>query len=121
MFLSAQILRYLVSGVINAVVTFAVIAGIETSIGNPYIANIGGFVAGAISGCLLHIRYTFSTKVSRFNALLYSVILVSGYFLNLSVLALALPYVKAQIAQVLSISAYICYSYSLQKNLYRKY
>lgn len=121
MYLPKQILRYVVSGAINAVVTFVVIAGIERSTGNPYTANVGGFVAGAISGCILHIRYTFSTKVSRFNALVYIVILISGYLLNLAVLATVIPYLKVQIAQVVSISAYICYSYFLQKYLYQQY
>jgi putative flippase GtrA len=121
MFVSKEVLRYLLSGVINAVVTFAVIAGISISTGNPYTANVGGFVAGAISGSILHIRYTFSTRLSGFNLLIYALVLVSGYFLNLAVLAIALPYLKVQIAQVISIGAYICYSYSVQKHLYRKY
>ncbi len=120
-FLSKEVFRYLLSGVINAVVTFAVIAAIGVSTGNPYAANVGGFISGAISGCILHIRYTFSTRLSRFNALVYILVLISGYSLNLAVLIIILPYLKVQIAQVISISTYICYSYSLQRYLYRKY
>ena len=120
-FLSKEVLRYFLSGTINAGVTFAVIAAIGISTGNPYAANVGGFVSGAISGCILHIRYTFSTRLSKFNALIYVLVLISGYFLNLAVLAIVLPYLKVQIAQVISIGTYICYSYTLQRYLYRKY
>lgn len=61
----AQFVRYLVTGVVNVLVTLAVIFVCKSLIGmNPWISNAAGYVAGVINSYIWNRKFVFRSHSS---------------------------------------------------------
>ena len=112
--------KFLLNGSINACIVIAVMLTCERLTNNVYIINISGYIAGFLFGLFLHSRYTFDTPISLRNSFAYSLIIISGYFINLLVLSKLIASVPAVVAQLSSITVYICYSFIMQSAFLKK-
>ena len=106
--------RYFISGGINALVSIAAIFIFQVSTGNMYVANISGYLIGGISGFILHTRYTFQVPTTMLNGLIYYLIVLVGFTLNLIALKLCSPLVPVAAAQFISLAIFIAFSYTCQ-------
>ena len=112
--------KFLVNGSINACIVIAIMAACDGIFNNVYITNISGYIAGFLFGLFVHSRYTFGTPISLQNSFAYSLIIISGYLINLLVLSTLIASVPAVVAQLSSITVYICYSFIMQSAFLRK-
>ena len=106
--------RFLLNGSFNACIVIAIMTACDKLINNAYITNISGYIAGFLFGLFLHSRYTFGVPISVQNSLTYASIVISGYLINLLVLSQLIAIVPSVVAQLSSITIYICYSFLMQ-------
>jgi putative flippase GtrA len=112
--------RFLISGIINTLIGTLAILLFQLFLGNPYFANILGYVFGGAVGYLTHTGYTFKARFSKRNFMGYVLIWLTGVGLNLMLLKLLIVYVHPVVAQCVAVGFFISYSYFLQaKIVYR--
>jgi putative flippase GtrA len=112
--------RFLISGIINTLIGILAILFFQLFLGNPYLANVFGYIFGGAVGYLTHTGYTFKARFSKRNFMGYTLIWFTGVGFNLLLLKLLIVYVHPLIAQCVAVSFFISYSYYLQaKIVYR--
>ncbi|MEY4826382.1 MAG: hypothetical protein RLZZ430_2032 [Cyanobacteriota bacterium] len=112
--------RFLISGIINTLNGALVILFFQLLLGNPYFANILGYIFGGAVGYLTHTGYTFKARFSKRNFVGYTLIWLTGVGFNLLLLKFLIVYVHPLLAQCVAVGFFISYSYYLQaKIVYR--
>ena len=112
--------RFLISGIINTLIGTSAILFFQLSFGNPYFANILGYIFGGAVGYLTHTGYTFKARFSKCNFVGYTLIWLTGVGFNLLLLKFLIVYVHPLLAQCVAVGFFISYSYYLQaKIVYR--
>jgi putative flippase GtrA len=112
--------RFLISGIINTLIGVLVILFFQLLLGNPYFANILGYIFGGAVGYLTHTGYTFKARFSKRNFVGYTLIWLTGVGFNLLLLKFLIVYVHPLLAQCVAVGFFISYSYYLQaKIVYR--
>jgi len=98
--------RFTGVGLLNSLIGFSVIIVLQKQI-NPVLANLAGYMAGIISGYLLHSKYTFSSKRSAKTALMFMASVLISYLGNCIVLIVLIQVnLNLLIAQLIAIAAY---------------
>lgn len=106
--------RFLLGGSINACIVIITMATFEGIMQNPYITNISGYIAGIAIGFFIHSKYTFRATISLRNSFVYTLIMISGYLINLLALSKIITITSTALAQLSAITIYICYSFIMQ-------
>lgn len=106
---SAYLGRYAGSGALNTIAGFAVIFALMALGFSPYIANIGGYLAGFILGFVVSKKFVFRSNghfVSE--SIRYLIAFLICFFLNLAALEVALTtlHMNALLAQFLAAIVY---------------
>ena len=109
--------RFFISGIINTLIGTSAILFFQLSFGNPYFANILGYIFGGAVGYLTHTGYTFKARFSKCNFVGYTLIWLTGVGFNLLLLKFLIVYVHPLLAQCVAVVFYATYSYCLQKYL----
>lgn len=109
--------RFLISGLINTLIGALAIFLFQLFLGNPYFANIFGYIFGGAVGYLTHTGYTFKARFSKRNFIGYTLIWFTGVGLNLILLKLLIVYVHPLVAQCVAVGFFISYSYYLQAKI----
>lgn len=104
---SAFLGRYAGSGALNTVAGFAVIFALMALNFSPFIANIGGYLAGFILGFVVSKKFVFRSN-GHFvgESIRYLIAFLICFVLNLLTLKLALTQVTALLAQLLAAVVY---------------
>ena len=117
---SAYIGRYASSGLLNTLAGFSAIF-LLTAIGvSPFVANIGVYLLGLISGFFLSRKFVFRSEGKlRTEGFRYLAAFLVCFLLNLLVLHLALDtlHVNAVLAQFFAAAAYTSLMYVLTRIL----
>ena len=112
--------RFLISGIINTLIGTSAILFFQLFFGNPYFANVLGYILGGAVGYLTHTGYTFKSRFSKHNFMGYTLIWLTGVSFNLLLLKFLILYVHPLLAQCVAVGFFISYSYYLQaKIVYR--
>lgn len=112
--------RFLISGIINTLIGTLAILFFQLLLGNPYFANILGYIFGGVVGYFTHTGYTFKARFSKRNFMGYTLIWLTGVGFNLLLLKFLIVYVHPLVAQCVAVGFFISYSYYLQaKIVYR--
>jgi len=112
--------RFLISGIINTLIGTLAILVFQLFFGNPYFANVLGYILGGAVGYLTHTGYTFKSRFSKHNFMGYTLIWLTGVSFNLLLLKFLIVYVHPLLAQCVAVGFFIFYSYYLQaKIVYR--
>lgn len=112
--------RFLISGIINTFIGTLAILLFQLFLGNPYFANILGYIFGGAVGYFTHTGYTFKARFSKRNFMGYTLIWLTGVGFNLMLLKYLIVYVHPVVAQCVAVGFFISYSYFLQaKIVYR--
>lgn len=119
-FSSCSGFNYIANGLLVGMSSFLSIFAIQLISNNAYIANTGGYLTGGVVGFFLHSKYTFNVPRSPINACIYMIIVATGFTLNLFALKICTQIMPIAPSQLISVSAYVCYSYILQKSLLRR-
>ena len=109
--------RFLISGIINTLIGTLAILVFQLFFGNPYFANVLGYILGGAVGYLTHTGYTFKSRFSKHNFMGYTLIWLTGVSFNLLLLKFLIVYVHPLLAQCVAVVFYATYSYCLQKYL----
>lgn len=109
--------RFLISGIINTLIGTLAILLFQLLLGNPYLANIFGYIFGGAVGYIIHTWYTFKARFSKRNFMGYTLIWLTGVGFNLMLLKFLIVYVHPLVAQCVAVGFYAVYSYCLQKYL----
>ncbi len=101
--MTAQLLRYLVVGLANTMLGFAMILALDLGLGvNSLVSNAVGYVAGAICSYLLNRSYTFRSQrmhrkaLPEFLALMLVCWLINAAILSIARNALLWPALPSQ-------------------------
>ena len=112
--------RFLVSGFFNTVTGSLAIFAFQILLGNPYLANVLGYLFGGAVGYFTHTGYTFKARFSKRNFMGYTLIWLAGVSFNLLLLKILIGYMHPFLAQCVAVGFFISYSYYLQaKIVYR--
>lgn len=112
--------RFLVSGIFNTVTGSLAIFAFQILLGNPYLANVLGYLFGGAVGYFTHTGYTFKARFSKRNFMGYTLIWLTGVGFNLLLLKIFIGYMHPFLAQCVAVGFFISYSYCLQaKVVYR--
>ena len=112
--------RFLVSGFFNTVTGSLAIFAFQILLGNPYLANVLGYLFGGAVGYFTHTGYTFKARFSKRNFMGYTLIWLTGVGFNLLLLKIFIGYMHPFLAQCVAVGFFISYSYCLQaKVVYR--
>lgn len=89
--LRGDVLRYALVGVVNTLVGFSIIIGLEQGLKlNPFLANAGGYAAGICISFVLSQLFVFRARsTARRSAPRYALAVAGAFGLNQGVLALA--------------------------------
>ncbi|WP_421739106.1 GtrA family protein [Caulobacter sp.] len=89
--LRGDVLRYALVGVVNTLVGFSIIIGLEQGLKlNPFLANAGGYAAGICISFVLSQLFVFRARsTARRSAPRYALAVAAAFGLNQGVLALA--------------------------------
>jgi putative flippase GtrA len=111
--------RFLLVGLLNTAVGYAVILGLQYGIGmDRRLANVGGYLIGGMVSYVLNRRYTFASERAHAQALpRFALAALACFGLNLAVLefasgVLALP---GAVAQALAIGSYTVAFYAVSR------
>ena len=112
--------RFLVGGIFNTVTGSLAIFAFQILLGNPYLANVLGYLFGGAVGYFTHTGYTFKARFSNRNFMGYTLIWLTGVGFNLLLLKIFIGYMHPFLAQCVAVGFFISYSYYLQaKIVYR--
>ncbi len=102
------IVRFVLVGLANTGVGYGLVLLLHYCLGlSPVLANVGGYVIGALLSYGLNRCFTFNSRRAHGKALpLFMAAAGGSYLLNLIVLQLALPILPFALAQALAVLSY---------------
>jgi putative flippase GtrA len=113
--------RFLIVGVVNTMVGYGVILGLQYLVGfGPHVANVGGYLIGWIVSYVLNRRFTFgSDRRHREGLPLFLSVALVSYAFNALVLEIALrsDSVAGPLAQAIAMAAYTLCFFQLSRHV----
>ncbi len=114
-----QLFRYLLVGLFNTALGFAIIFGCMYLLKmNPITSNVTGYLCGLVVSYFLNKFFTFrSTNRSRAEMLRFLVVFVAAYLANFGMLLLCIDvlHVHEAVSQVVAGGVYVAASFLLNK------
>lgn len=111
------LLKYIVVGIMNTILTTIIIFILISSGVDLYISNVIGYVAGIMLSFFMNSLFTFNSKVSKGNAAKFLAVCAVCYVFNLIAIKVVLNWITANvyIAQLCGIVTYTVTGYLLNK------